>query len=108
MIEREPDAMIGHTVLRKIVGANFLLAAAAADLTLAMGGIFFLLLALLGFEQTRPQNAQRFLLVLLLTASVLAAHDCAGRNMQNLHGRIGRVDTLPPRPACPANFDAKL
>src|SRR5438876_262724 len=40
IIEREFDAVIGHTVLRKIVGANFFAALAGANLVFALGGIF--------------------------------------------------------------------
>src|SRR5258706_8117311 len=44
IVERDFNAMIGHAVLREIVGADFFTALAGADLLFAMGGIFCVLL----------------------------------------------------------------
>src|SRR5882672_9940374 len=46
-VERQADAMVGHAVLGKIVGADALAAPAGADLTAALGGVFGLFLVLL-------------------------------------------------------------
>ena len=77
-----------------------------ADLTNPF--ILVSLFALFGFEQARPQNIERFFLVLLLAAPVLAANDRASRNVQDLHRRIGRVHPLAARSAGTANFDPKI
>ena len=44
VVEREFDAMVGHAVLRKVVGADAFVAFAGADLRLALGGILGVLL----------------------------------------------------------------
>ena len=48
--------MIGDAVLRIVVGADFFLAVAGADLARAVRGVFRRLLLLLPFEQTRAQD----------------------------------------------------
>jgi len=73
-----------------------------------MRGILFFFLAALVLEQTRPHDLERFLLVLLLAAPVLAADNSSGRNMQDLDGRIGRIDPLPARAARAANFNTQI
>src|SRR5690242_11461241 len=100
--------MISDSILRIIVGANFFLATARADLALTRRRIFRLFLALLILEQARAQNAERFFLVLLLAASVLATHDPAGRNVHHLHGRVGRVHALATGPASATNFNTQI
>src|SRR5690242_209214 len=50
IINRQPDAVIGQAVLRKIISANFLLAAASPNLSAALRAVFFLLFALFPFE----------------------------------------------------------
>src|SRR5205807_99684 len=108
VVKSEPDAVVGDAILRKVVSADFFFAAAGSDLTPAMGRVFLRFFTLFGFEQTRAQNIERFLLVLLLAPPVLAADDCASRNMQNLHRRISRVYALAAWSAGAANFNAKL
>src|SRR4051794_39438008 len=75
VIKGQADAMIGHTILRKVIGADLFLTAARADLAATLRAVLFRFFALFSFEQTRAQNAHRLLLVLELAASVLAAHD---------------------------------
>src|SRR5436305_4826362 len=108
VVESEPDAVVGDAVLRKVVSPDFFFAATRSNLTPAMGRIFLRFFTLFGLEQTRAQNVERFLFVLLLTPSVLAAYDCPSRNMQNLHCRIGRVYALTAWSARATNFNAKL
>jgi hypothetical protein len=100
--------VVGDAVLRKVVSPDFFFATTRSDLTPAMGRVFLRFFTLFGLEQTGAQNVERFFFVLLLTPSVLAAYDCPGRNMQNLHCRIGRVYALTARSAGATNFNAKL
>src|ERR1700726_520761 len=98
--------MIGHSILRKIIGADFFLAPTGTDLTFTRSGIFRLFFTLFVFEQTCAHDRERFLLVLLLTASVLTPHDPSSWDMQNLHRRIGCVHALSTRSARPRNFNS--
>ena len=52
--------MIGHTVLREIVGADFFGAVAGFDLAAALGNDGSLLLFLFHFIKTCAQNAHSF------------------------------------------------
>ncbi len=108
IIQRQPDPMIGDAVLRKVVGANFFFATAGADLRFSMRGIFGFFLALLFLEEPRAHDAQRFFLVLLLTATVLTTHNAAGRDVKNLDCGIGRVHALAPRTTRAANFNPQI
>src|SRR5580765_7338140 len=100
--------MISDSILRIIVGANFFLATAGADLALARRRILRFFLALLILEQTRAQNTECFFLVLLLAASVLATHDPARRNVHHLYGRVGRVHALATGSAGATNFNTQI
>ena len=51
---------------------------------------------------------ERFLLVLLLAAPVLASNDPAGWDVHDLNCGIGRVHALAARAAGPANFDSEV
>src|SRR5687768_1844013 len=98
--------MIGHTVLGKIVGPPFFAACSRADLTFAVRGILlsFLLLHLL--QETGTENLQGLVLVLLLTASILATDDHASREMHDLDGGISRIDSLPARTSRATNLNS--
>src|SRR6266567_1396112 len=96
-MKRQADAMVSHAVLREIVSADFFFTSAGTDLAAALCAVFFLFLALLSLQQARAQDRERSLLVFDLTATVLTTHDCACRNVQHLHGRVGRVHALPAR-----------
>src|SRR6266404_7410844 len=98
--------MIGHPVLRKIIGANFFFAPPGADLAAPLRTVFLSFLALLSLEQTGAQDRHRFLLVLELTPSVLTTNDRVRGNVQDLHGGICRVYALPAGAAGARNFDA--
>src|SRR5580700_1418880 len=100
--------MIGEPVLREIISAYFFFAAASPDLAAALRAVFLLFFALFSFEQTRAQDRHRFLFVLQLAPSVLTANDGAGRNVQYLHRRVGRVHALSARPAGARNFDPQI
>src|SRR5215475_6202731 len=66
IVKSEPNPMIGNSVLRIIIGPNLFLPSAGTDLAFARRGILGLFLTLLILEQTRAQNTERLLLVLLL------------------------------------------
>src|SRR6266478_7972191 len=100
--------MIGHPVLRKIIGANFFFAPPGADLAAPLRTVFLSFLALLSLEQTGAQDRHRFLLVLELTTSVLKTNDRSGWNVQNLDRRIGRIHALSARTASARNFNSQI
>src|SRR5947208_12947783 len=106
-MKRQSNAMIGHAVVGEIVGANFFFAAAGADLAAALGTVFFGFLALLSLQQACPQYRQCSLLVLDLTATILTTDDYACWNMQNLHGRVGRIHALTTRTAGARDFNSQ-
>ena len=53
VMKREFDAVVGHAVLREIVGANVFVSLAGADLAVALGAVFFGFLALFSLQQPR-------------------------------------------------------
>ena len=63
--------MIGHPILRKIVGADALGAIAGADLRFTLGGVFGSLFFLLFFEQAGTENANCDFLIAMLGALCL-------------------------------------
>src|ERR1700747_3428231 len=93
-MKRQADAMIGHAGLREILGTNFFFTPAGSNLAAALCAIFFGLFALLSLQQACTQDRKCSFLVLDLTATFLAAYDCACRDMQHLHGGIGRIHAL--------------
>ena len=98
--------MIGHAILREIVGADALRTVAGADLTFAVSGDGGTLLFHLGLVQPRTQHRQRFLLVLVLAALVLTLYDRVGRDMRHADGRGGLVDVLTARTGCAERVNA--
>ena len=44
-VQCQADAMVGHAILREVIGADLLLASPSSDETFAVGGVFFLFLA---------------------------------------------------------------
>ena len=98
--------MIGHAILREIVGADTLRAVAGADLAFSVGGDGRTLLFHLGFIQPRTQNGQRLVLVFVLAALILTFHDRIGRDMRYADRRRGLVDVLTARTGCAERVDA--
>src|SRR5947207_13321234 len=94
-MKRQADAVIRDAVLRKIVGANFFFASTRADLAPALRAVFLRLFALVSLQQPRSQDRYRSFFVFDLAAAVLTAHHHTRRNVQDLHGLVGRVDALP-------------
>src|SRR4030095_1025908 len=97
--------MIGYAVLWKIVGANLFFATAGSHLAAALRAIFLRFFALLPFQQTRTQDAQRSFFVFDLASPILAAHDCTGGNVQDLDSGVGRVYTLTAGPTGTRDFN---
>ena len=56
LIERQADAVIGHAVLREVVGAYLFAAVTAADLALAAGVVFLVVGVLLLLQKTAAQD----------------------------------------------------
>ena len=76
--QRQGDAVIRHTVLRKIVGPDFFTAVAGAHLALSPGVVFPVISLLLLLQKAAAQNFEGAVLVLPLAALVLAFHHHAG------------------------------
>ena len=94
IVKRDFDAMIGHAVLGKIVGADFLAAFAGADLGAALGRVTRIFLANFAFEQPRAEDGEGARFVLLLRALIGATDNEPGRFMDDLNGGVGCVDAL--------------
>src|SRR5919109_1898482 len=94
LVRRQLDAVVGDSVLGKVVGADLLGALARADLRPARGVELGLLLLALDLVQASAQHAQRLLAVLELALLVLHRHDEAGWKVRDADGRVGRVDAL--------------
>src|SRR3984893_10940287 len=108
IVQCQTNPMVGHAVLRKVIRANLLFAAAGSNQASAMRRIFLGFLSLLFFQQSGAQDRESLLLVLLLAASVLASNNLPGWNMQNLHCRVGRVDALATRSPRSTHFNSNV
>src|SRR5690606_35960081 len=74
-VERQPDTVVGHTPLGKVVGADALAALAGAHLRAAGLGQLLFLRPALHVQKPRPEHPERLFLVLQLRALVLAGDD---------------------------------
>src|SRR5271169_2104195 len=93
----EADAMIGHAILRKVVGADLLAAVTRADHGLAFLGQGILLLLLFHLVEPRTQDAHTLFAVLDLRLLVLAAHYRICRQVRDAYRRIRSIHRLPAR-----------
>jgi hypothetical protein len=100
--------MVGHAVLRVVVGADLLAALGGADHAAALGGERRLLLLALDLEEARSQHLERLRLVLQLRALVLALDDHAARLVQDLDGAVRRVDALTAGAAARGDRDLEV
>src|SRR6185369_7859905 len=98
----------GDPVLRKVVGPDAFIAFAGAHLGFALRRVLGIFLGDLPLQQPRTKHSQRASLVLLLRALVGATDDQAGRLVNDLHGGIGGVDSLPARTGGPAAGDVEV
>ena len=91
--------MIGYPPLRKVVGADALVAVAGADLGTAIRrdgrGLFLLFL----LQQAGTQHPHRLVFVFELAALILAFHHHAGGQVGDADGGFGFVDVLSARAA---------
>jgi len=101
----EADAVIGEAVLGEVIGADFFVSFAGANLLTACGLDFSSLLFPFFFQKTGSQNAHGGSTVFDLGAAVLATNDQAGRNMEDLNRGIGGVDPLSARTTRATDFN---
>ncbi len=94
LVEREIDAVVGQTALRKIVGADALRTVARADLRAPVGGAFGVEFLPLGVVDPRAQQRHGARPVLVLRTLVLTENDDAGRNMRDADRRFSLIDVL--------------
>src|SRR3954454_7285107 len=100
--------MVGHTVLREVVGADLLGPFAAAHLRQPRGSKLRVLLRTRLLEQTRPQDAHRLLAVLELRLLVLHRDHDPRRLVGDAHRRVGRVDGLAARTGGAVDVDLQV
>src|SRR5882762_6867117 len=100
--------MVGHAVLRKVVGADFFGAIAGFDLAAAFDGERGLPLFLLLFVQARAKNAHGLGAILDLGFLVLLGNHQTARNVRYAHGRIRGVDRLTARAGRTEGIDAQI
>ncbi len=86
IVERDFDAMIRDTVLRKIVGADFLAAFAGADLVFAVRGVFCVFLG--DFRSSRRERKTVIAWIRFFCCERWSAHRTImpGRFVDDLHG----------------------
>ena len=94
LVNREADAVIGETVLREIVGADFFAAVSRAHHGLALFGKGLLLLFHFDFVEPRAQHAHAFFAILDLRFFVLATDDGIGRNVRDAHRGVCGIHRL--------------
>lgn len=75
IMHREANAVIGHPILREIVGANAFATIARANEALSLGRPFGLLFLQFEIVNAGSQFAERLILVFELAFFVLALHD---------------------------------
>src|SRR5262249_12032985 len=100
-IEREIDAVVGHSPLREIVGADALGTVAGADLAAAFGGAGGVLLLPLEAVEPRAQHRHGLGAVPMLRAVLLHHHHNPGRDVGHAHRRFGLVHVLAAGAAGP-------
>ena len=97
IMDGQADAVVGAAILWEVVGANLLAAVAGAHLPLTLGVYGILLFLLLLCKEAAAQDLQRLILVLELTALVLALHHRTCGDMGHTDGAGGLVDVLTAR-----------
>src|SRR5215469_1438760 len=91
---REPDAVIGYTILREVVGTNLLTAIAHLYLGPPRLAQFFLPAGLFQVPQARLKHRKRLQLIFKLRFLILAGDYQPRGQVCNAYCRIGRVDAL--------------
>ena len=90
LVERQIDAVVCHTPLREIVGADLLGAVSGSDLAAALRGLRVLLLLQLQVIEFRAQKRKCLFLILKLRLLGLAVDDDAGGIMGPWYSRTAR------------------
>src|SRR6266699_4498883 len=104
----EPDAMIGYTILRKVIGTNLLTAIAHLDLGAPRLAQFFLPASLFQIPQARLEHRKRLHLIFKLRFLILAGDYQPRGQVRNAYRRIGRVDALPAVTGRTIDINAKI
>ncbi len=100
--------MIGHAVLRVVVGADLLAASAAAHLGTARRVDGILLLLALDLIEAGTEYGHRAQLVLRQGALALAGHHHIGGRIHNPHRRVVLLHMLAARPGCAVGGDLQI
>src|SRR5438034_9500082 len=93
-MQGEPDAVVGHAVLGKIVGADLLAAVARSDLRLALLGDFAVLPLFFGVHDSGTEVSHCLVAIFKLRALVLTRDDDSGRDVRDADGRVSCIDAL--------------
>src|SRR5580704_2813616 len=108
LVQRQADAVIGHPALRKIIGANPLVAATAADERPPLLRTLLIDLLLLVLEDAAAKLSHRLGFVLVLALFILALNDNAGRQVRDANRAFGLVDLLAARAAGAHRVDLQI
>src|SRR5262245_47486159 len=95
MIRREIDPVVGHAVLREVIGADAFGAVAGADQALALGRTLGPLLLDHGVVDAHADHSPAVGLVLVLAAFGAALGDDAGGDVCEPHAALRLVLVLP-------------
>jgi hypothetical protein len=97
--------VIGHPILREVIGPDLLCPLATANLTPSQTTPLRLDSLLLDIIEPRPEHRHGLRLVLELRLLVLAGHDEAGRNMRDPDRGVGCVHALAAVPGRTVDID---
>src|SRR4051812_47977598 len=108
VVDRLPDPVVGHPVLREVVGPDLVRAVTRPDHGPPRSRIRLALLLLLEVVQPGAQHAHRLGLVLVLALLVLDLDHQTGRQVGDTHGGVGRVDALAAGPGRALDVDPQV
>ena len=100
--------MIGHSALRKIVGADSLAAIPRSNLRTPIFGNAVFLFALLGFKKLSLKELHCLISVLKLASFLLAFNDKPAWDMRQPNRRFGLIDVLTARAAALTGLKAYI
>src|ERR1700682_4702908 len=96
-MQGQADAVIGHAILRVVVGADFFGTVAGFDLPAALGGQGGLLLFHFLFVEAGAKDAHGFGAIFDLGFFILLGDDEAAGNVGDAHSGVGGVHRLAAR-----------
>src|SRR3954466_1947079 len=108
VVDRGPDPVVGHPVVREVVRPDLLGALSPADHQPAVRALRFALFAELHVVQPGSQHRHRLGLVLVLALLVLDLDDEPRREVRDAHGRVRRVDGLAARARAALDLDPEV